>query len=104
MFLLRAAVAAPGPMTSNLPKSSLEWLRTPQTDKDLRRKEVVKAISASSVLTWPLLPTCGPAYLTRDTARYVIIRANPEKVDIHCRTEDIGDGVARAGRQPEQSR
>ena len=28
-----------------------------QTDKDFRRKDVVRAISASSVLIWPLLPT-----------------------------------------------
>ena len=28
------------------------------------------AISASSVLSWPLLPTWGPAYLTLDSARW----------------------------------
>ena len=35
-------------LLSNLPNRSLAWLRTAHTDKDLRRKEVVMAISASS--------------------------------------------------------
>ena len=70
LFLLRAAAAAPGPRTSNLPKRSFAWLHTAHTDKDFRSKEIVKAISASSVLTWPLLPTWGPANLTLDTARW----------------------------------
>ena len=39
--------AAPGPITSNLPSRSLAWPQTTQTDKDFRRKAVVKAISAS---------------------------------------------------------
>ena len=69
LFLLTAAVPPPGPITSSLPKRSLAWPRTAHTDKFFRRKEVVKAISASSVLTWPLLPTCGLAYLTLEMAR-----------------------------------
>ena len=52
MFLLRAAAAAPGPRTSNLPKRSFAWLHTAHTDKDFKSKEIVKAISASFVLTW----------------------------------------------------
>ena len=36
---------------SSLPKRSLAWPRTAHTDKFFLRKEVVKAISASSVLT-----------------------------------------------------
>ena len=33
-------------------------------DKDVLRKEVDNAISASVVLSWPLLPFWGPAYWT----------------------------------------
>ena len=71
-FLLEAAAAAPGPITSNLPSKTRAWPRTPHTDKDLRRKEVDNAISASSVLIWPLLPSWGPATLTLETARWWI--------------------------------
>ena len=51
-----AAAVALGPITSSLPSNSLAWALTPTTDRVHLKKEVVKANSASSVLTCPLLP------------------------------------------------
>ena len=70
LFRLWAAAAAPGPITSSRPNRACACPRTAQMDKDFLRKEVDNAISASVVLSWPLLPFWGPAYRTLDSARW----------------------------------
>ena len=56
-FLLWAAAAPPCPITSSRPKRTWAWPRTAHTDSSLRSNEVDSTISASSVLSCPLLPS-----------------------------------------------
>ena len=57
LFILWAAGAPPGPITSSRPRRTWAWPWTAHTDNVLRRNEVDSAFSASSVLSCPLLPS-----------------------------------------------